>query len=130
MKAKIIFMLLVTCLTVALPAFSVNDDKSDKGTTTNNGAVLRLIRKPSDVKRSPSRDTIILYYGDNAVSLQSTTYNGELSIDLVNYESGAIETIPSITIGETVALTLEAGIYQVSAYSSTGAQYSGELEVY
>lgn len=117
---------------IILSAFTCLADGQPSGTSQggSGGGTLDTVRKGFDKIRMPSRDRIMIYYNNGELSLQSETVEGEFSLQLIHAESGAIESVPAITIGEAVALTLDAGIYQVSAYSSTGAQYSGELEIH
>lgn len=131
MKARKLLLLVVMCLTTFLTGFGEPEKpKEKKDTTPKTGTgILRLVSRDSGKKRLPSKNFLDLYYEDGVLTLESTTTDGEFSIDLINLATSQTEYIPAISTGESICVDLDCGIYDITAESNGSATYAGQMEI-
>lgn len=95
--------------------------------TGSGGTILTLHKKGSYKKRAPSRIAIELSYENGVLFLQSSSVNGTLCIEFMSESYGEVQTISDLSIGESIMLHLNFGLYNVTAYDNDGTEFVGEL---
>lgn len=122
------WLVIIACLVTALTAFS--DDQSNatpQSPTKSGNGFLYSLKYGTNRKRAPSNNFLKLYYEDGLLTLESSINEGEFSIQLTNEKTDVIEYVQSVTVGETVVIDLDYGVYSIMAFSVDGNEYGGEL---
>ena len=103
---------------------------SENPPTTGGSISIRGIKGDSIRKRLPSNFVLEITYENGMVSFWSKTEEEIFELTFENSESGVVEVIPSIAIGECVPLDLEIGQYEVSLQLLDGSICSGTMIIY
>ncbi|MCM1489368.1 MAG: hypothetical protein NC095_00870 [Muribaculum sp.] len=106
-------------------------DTSTPTTSDKSGScILRLERKGSKVKRSPSNMFIELTYEHNALTIQSNSCQGEITVLLTKCESSEEEMFLEAFIGGSVKVNLDSGLYNVTSEVSDDFVFTGEILIF
>lgn len=123
MKLKLILMALLMSLSSVFPAYSM--DKEDVI------IVLTLI-KSSSQGRPRSGVPISASINDGAITTESVTYSGTVTVTIVDDEDNTVvQTVDHITAGSsftTSASNLDDGTYTIFYTLDGNIVYSGEFE--
>lgn len=128
MKLKSTGLMLLVSLASSISIFSeVKETPKTQSPTKSGEGILRTVGNSPDRKRSPSHNILELYYENGVLTLTSQTQELVLSMQLINSGTTDVQYISEIAIGESIPVNLDYGIYSVSANSSLGAEFSGEI---
>jgi len=107
---------------------SAGGNNNDNQTQTTVSSQLKPVKKVSDKKRIPSRQTIMLTYSGGTVMIESDDMNSVYDLTFDNVTTGERETIWSVTTGEDVYVTLTPGQYEITAERNDGMTFVGAME--
>lgn len=122
---KKLLLTLITC--VLSIGFTLH---SENPPTTGGCISIRGIKGDSIRKRLPSNFVLEITYENGMVSVWSNTEEEVFNLTFENSESGVVEVIPSIEVGECIPLDLEIGEYEVSLQLLDGSICSGTMVIY
>lgn len=118
------------CLSFIGGTAQTGNGSHGNSTTTTTRSLLRVISKGLDRKRARSRVYIEIQYTNGYIFLNSNQEGLVLNIEFENCLTGNKEIIPIINVGEYISIELESGYYEMTAKSSDGDVFYGEINVY
>lgn len=125
-KLALVFIAFVTAISVWADSGS---SQSSEPKAQGNGVLNLQVHHPKG-KRMPSINVMEVEYYDGVITLSSNYCEGEFSLSFTNTDSGESNMLPSIQVGQSVALELEYGEYEVTAVGCDGTMLAGFMQVY
>lgn len=120
---------IATSLILASESPAESTTPSGGSSSTEDRAILHLVRQPCDRKRMPSNDYIEISYFRGNVSVTAVEEKSIFNIEIKNNESLSIETLSLVPNDTPVYCPLDSGFYTVVATEDNGKIYCGDLEI-
>lgn len=125
------FFVALTLFLISVPIVFSESKNPPKQTRPKNGhSVLTSIANATNKKRMPSSNILELILEDDILTIESGCNEDEFNVSFENEETLQTLEIPLLSVGERVSVTLDDGLYTVTASKTDGTSYSGYMEVY
>lgn len=119
---------IILCL-LSLGATGQTATSASASTGKEGRSILRLVSKPSNHKRVPSRLFMEAVYTEGSIVIHSQYDIQIAALIIENVHSGETQILSDVIIGENKAINLDCGQYLLTAERPDGGCFIGTLTV-